>query len=115
MIMQPLAGPNAQGTIASNLVQMPTPRRLLLAALIALLPACTPMQWVKEDATPEQVAQDAAQCQNEAWREAQFRAWPPRYGRRRFGSFNDPFFEESRLADFCMRIKGYELVPAEDG
>jgi hypothetical protein len=73
------------------------------------------MQWVKADATPEQVAQDAAQCQNEAWREAQFRSWPSRYyGRRRYGSgFSDSFFEESRLADFCMRIKGYELVPAD--
>jgi hypothetical protein len=74
------------------------------------------MQWVKGDATPEQMAQDAAQCQDEAWREAQFRSWPSRnYGWRRYGGsgFSDPFFEESRLADFCMRIKGYELVPAE--
>ena len=27
--------------------------------------------------------------------------------------FGDRYFEESRLTDFCMRAKGYELVPAD--
>ncbi len=46
----------------------------------------------------------------------------PRYYRGRDGRlYNDPFwfnrqndtfFEESRLRDFCMRSKGYTLVPA---
>ena len=89
------------------------------------------MQWVKPDATPQQLSQDAAQCQQEAWREARLRAWLYRpigptivqdaQGRRIFvgpaSPFGDPFsdqlMEEARLESFCMRSKGYELVPAE--
>jgi hypothetical protein len=85
------------------------------------------MQWVKPDATAEQLRQDAAFCQREAWREARMRSWYHRpfapipfrdaAGRTIFvpGSygdpFGDPFLDESRLAQFCMRSKGYELQP----
>jgi hypothetical protein len=93
---------------------------------------CAPMQWVKTDATPAQASTDAAECQQAAWREAQMRAWhyPPfapfafrdRVGHPYFGwpygPFSDPFgnhfMEESRLAQFCMRSKGYELVPVPE-
>jgi hypothetical protein len=41
-------------------------------------------------------------------------------GRRFFGPygpyadpFGDPFLEEGRLTQFCMRSKGYELLPLE--
>ena len=88
------------------------------------------MQWVKEDATPAQLDADAAHCQQEAWREARFRAWawgPPlpimmrdMAGRpfvRHYSPFYDPFgeqfMEESRLAQFCMRAKGYRLEAVE--
>jgi len=88
------------------------------------------MQWVKPDATAEQATLDSATCQEAAWREARSRAWyyppfaPPfrdPLGRRMFGwsygpygdPFGDPYLEESRLAQFCMRNKGYELVPVE--
>lgn len=89
------------------------------------------MQWVKQDAGPEQLNLDAAQCQQEAWREASWRAWMYRplgpmmlrdaTGRRFLAwphsPFGDPFgdrlMEESRLAHFCMRAKGYQLVPVE--
>jgi hypothetical protein len=99
------------------------------AALAAA--ACTPMQWVKPDATPEQLDQDAARCQQEAWREARFRTWLYRpigptlvqdaQGRRFYvwpasplgDPFSDQLMEEARLESFCMRSKGYELVPAE--
>lgn len=89
------------------------------------------MQWVKQDAGPEQLNLDAAQCRQEAWREARWRGFlyrpfgmttplRDRHGRR-FGlpysplgdPFGDEFMEELRLADFCMRAKGYELVPVE--
>ena len=89
------------------------------------------MQWVKEDATPEQVEQDAITCQQDAWREARSRAWyypalasapfSDPFGRRFFGRpyatygdpFGDAYLEEGRLAQFCMRAKGYQLVPVE--
>ncbi len=104
---------------------------LRFLALLPLLAACTPMQWVREDATPQQLDADAAHCQQEAWREARFRAWawgPPlplvmrdAAGRpfvmRHYSPFHDPFgdplMEESRLAQFCMRSKGYRLEAVE--
>ena len=70
--------------------------------------------------------------QQEAWREAQWRSFLflDRYyggttivdsrGRHIFvpyAPFGDPFgdryLEESRLAQFCMRAKGYQLVPVD--
>jgi hypothetical protein len=104
---------------------------LLIAATSLATAACAPMQWVKADATPQQASTDAAACQQAAWREAQLRSWhyqpiAPLAFRHRFGypyfawpygPFSDPFgnhfMEESRLAQFCMRNKGYELVPVE--
>lgn len=89
------------------------------------------MQWVKQDAGPEQLNLDAAQCRQEAWREARWRSFlyrplgptllHDRHGRRFLGlpysplgdPFGDEFMEEARLADFCMRSKGYALVPVE--
>ena len=114
-------------------VQFPDmPRfRLLMPGLLVFAAGCTPMQWVRQDAGPEQVRQDEALCQREAWREASWRAWFYRpfgptlirdAGGRRFlawpyspfgDPFGDRFMEESRLASFCMRAKGYELVPVE--
>lgn len=105
-------------------------------ALVAFLAAgCTPMQWVKPHATSEQLNQDFAACQQEAWREARVRPWYYRplgptivqdqFGRRFFAwpgvpfggpfgdPFHDPFMEESRLAHFCMRAKGYALQAVE--
>jgi hypothetical protein len=88
------------------------------------------MQWVRPETSAAQLDQDAVQCQQDAWREAQWRAFMYRpfgptllsdgRGRRFFwphsplgDPFGDQFMEESRLAHFCMRAKGYELVPAE--
>jgi hypothetical protein len=104
-----------------------------LAAAAVLLAACTPMAWVKADATPEQLREDAVQCQQDAWREASLRSWyyqpfGPSFLRDRFGNrivtgpygvfpgpYGDPFMEESRLAQFCMRSKGYSLQRVEKG
>jgi hypothetical protein len=110
-------------------------RRLLPFALLTLLflAGCTPMQWVREGAVPatEVLETDSASCRQQAWREAQFRSWAYRpitpyvardsFGRRSvawpygpfYSPYGDPFFEESRLADFCMRAKGYDLVPVD--
>jgi hypothetical protein len=107
------------------------PARHGAAFLAMLLAACTPMQWVKQDATAEQLAADSEHCQNEAWREASFRSWAFRpaspillrdaAGRPfvawQHSPFSDPFgdrfMEESRLANFCMRAKGYRLEAVE--
>jgi hypothetical protein len=94
------------------------------------LSGCTPMQWVRPGASAEDFNQDIAQCRQDAWREAQWRSFMyrpfgpvvafDRFGRRHvllyspFGDpFGDPFIEESRLTHFCMRAKGYALVPIE--
>lgn len=107
------------------------PRLRFLPLVLLLAAGCAPLQWVKQDADPAQLEEDLAQCQQQAWREASWRAWLYRplgpvviqdlQGRRflvwphsAFGDpFGDRFFEESRLAHFCMRAKGYELVPAD--
>lgn len=101
-----------------------------VAAALLSLSACTPMQWVREDATATQLESDQAHCREEAWREARFRTWAFRPAApillrdaagRPFvawhGGFHDPFadsfLEESRLVHFCMRAKGYRLERVE--
>ena len=101
-------------------------RRLIALTLAAGLAACTPMQWVKPDASAEQIRMDEQACRQAAWREAQFQSflyqhpfqpmvvapgqviWPS-------GAMVDPYghqlLYENRLADFCMESKGYQLVP----
>lgn len=95
------------------------------------LTACTPMEWVRDDVTADEAQVDAELCREQAWREASWRPlhygnygpWVYRdpFGRRylawqpsHFGNpLHERFMEESRLADFCMRAKGYELAPVE--
>jgi hypothetical protein len=94
--------------------------------LFAFLPGCTPMQWVKPDASAEQFARDQQECQQAAWREASNRSYwhqqrmapvvGPGFALWPSGAFVDPFAhqiqEEGRLAQFCMESRGYQLVPA---
>jgi len=101
-----------------------------LLTLVALLAAagCASMEWVKDGATPEQIAEDSKQCQDSAWHETNLR-WARSFGAygpmqyqdsvgRRFlvwpwGPFSDPYgdryLEESRRTNYCMRARGYEL------
>lgn len=88
------------------------------------------MYWARQDASPDQAQTDMRECQQSAYLEAQRRfSWM--HGRmgpylhrdsmgRLFhvypaGPFSDPygeaFMEEHRLANFCMRSRGYQLVP----
>lgn len=103
------------------------PIALLAAAALA---ACAPMQWVKPDAAPEQLARDQSECQQHAQLKASATAglyrpadpyfvanpgggagvvWPS-------GATTDPYahqmLEEYRLGQACMESRGYELVPA---
>jgi hypothetical protein len=106
-------------------------RVAVLLALLLAAAGCAPLYWVRADTEPEQLERDMAQCRQQAWREASWRTWLYRpfgptviqdlNGRRflvwPYGPFSDPFgdrfFEEARLTDFCMRNKGYDLVPAD--
>ena len=104
-------------------------RRAVLVSLF-LLNACTPMQWQKADASPEQLRADEEACRTHAAREANLRAWHPHtmltpvFARDATGGgffvwpstpMVDPYghqlMEENRLAGFCMESKGYALVP----
>ncbi|HEV8110526.1 MAG TPA: hypothetical protein VGP97_23685 [Burkholderiales bacterium] len=90
-------------------------RGLILLVLIAAA-ACTPVEWSRKDTTPEQFGQDFRYCRQEAWLEAQWRS--SLFLNRQvvpFSAFGGPFgnayIDESRLTAFCLRAKGYELVP----
>src|SRR5262245_3114938 len=105
-------------------------KRLALLTLAACLPACAPMQWVKEGVSSEDFRRDQQECQQLAWREASARYWlyqpmgpvfvaDPRGGGAMVwpsGAVVDPYgyqmLEENRLAQFCMESKGYRLEPA---
>jgi hypothetical protein len=105
--------------------------RRFAALAFVLACGCTPMQWHKDDFSPEQFQRDELECRNAAWREANFRAWHyqsmlgPAVARDAAGRpflvyptspLVDPYgyqmMEESRLAQFCMEAKGYTLAPA---
>jgi len=87
--------------------------RLLLAAL--LLAGCTPLQWTRPDTDLPQTQADVADCQQRAFREAQWRSFAaPGY---RAGRWRDPFwgsryYDESWLTRFCMEVRGYQLEAA---
>jgi len=104
-----------------------------LASILLLASCAGALQWVKPDASAEQLAQDTRECRQQAWVEANSRAYAYRYygdlgayyypdpfGYHYFASpfaaypspWGNYFIEESRLADFCMRAKGYRLVEA---
>lgn len=102
---------------------------LVLCATALLVGACAPLHWTRAGAVPEQVQDDAAECRQRAWQEATLwtlhappwqyglglrsHLWPHRPLASGFRSpLDDPFFQESRLAAFCMESKGYQLTPA---
>ncbi len=123
--------PQGMNTAAMLAVQSAMRRLLGLVSLVALLAGCAPMDWTRSDATPEQLAADMRACREQAWRETTWNSFgyygamgpavfSDPFGRRYFGwpyyspfgdPFGDRFLEESRLTDFCMRAKGYELAP----
>ena len=106
--------------------------RRLIPLVLVVLAGCTSMQWVRPGSTLDELNLDLAYCRQEAWREAQWRSFSflnrsvgattivDSRGRRivvPYSPFGDPFgdayLEEWRLAHFCMRARGYELVPIE--
>ena len=104
---------------------------LVILAGVAALGGCTPMAWVKEDSTPEQVSEDLGRCQQDAWQESRaynwyYRPMSPAFiapvggrvvvspGAPYYDPFYDPAMQEVRLTQFCMKNKGYELKPVEE-
>lgn len=86
----------------------------LLAALAVV--GCTPMAYQKAGVTTAQAAADEQDCRSLAAREAPpLGMWLPGrpFGRGHRLTFGDPLLDrmqaERGLADFCMRVRGYEL------
>ncbi|MBS0547818.1 MAG: hypothetical protein JSR24_08720 [Proteobacteria bacterium] len=95
-------------------------RRILPFLMLLGVAACGLPQtrWEKPGVDEKATAADLVACRHAASQEA-FATYPfpygsPFFGYRRFGSFGyyeeNRFYAESRLANFCMRNKGYELV-----
>ena len=86
-------------------------RGVLLAAVV--LAGCAPLEWTRPDAAPEQARADAEDCQQRAWRESQLLSYgygpAYRWGRWRDPFWGDRYFDETRLARFCMEVRGYTL------
>jgi hypothetical protein len=82
--------------------------RPFLSLVLALLAcACSTSQWVQEGVTAEGADRDLIDCQRWAGREATLRA-EGFYGPTPPVPHGYRVLDEARLADFCMRAKGYE-------
>jgi len=99
-------------------------RALAMTVIAFLVAGCTPMQWQHAVSGMPPSQDDLNYCRQSAYYEAQRQAflndfmWPPfaydRSGVIRpvpFGSHRNRFFLEQDLFDYCMRAKGYRLVP----
>jgi hypothetical protein len=98
------------------------PAALPVALLLAVAGCGTPARWEKPGVTAEATAADAVDCRRAASQEAFVYSpygWaPPLWPGRRGYWLNwyqlqqsERFYAENRLTAFCMRNKGYELVP----
>lgn len=102
---------------------------LFLAVLLPLTACGGPTyRWDRAGATEESSRADQVECRraaaSEAFRQYVYEVGFPRLGPQYWGYQTRPeyfawrqrleaerFFYEHRLANFCMRNKGYELVP----
>jgi hypothetical protein len=94
--------------------------------LLAALAGCASAGWQKKDASAEQTRTDQKACEDAAFREANAKPLPyptmgpmilqdssgKRFNADRGAPFADPegtrYTREMRLADECMRKRGYE-------
>ena len=101
-----------------------------LAVLVLLVGGCASVEWTKPGVSADELAADTQQCQEVAWAESRGRyldrTYP--YGgvwlyqdplRRPFvgypytpygDPFTDPYMVQTRLTEFCMRSRGYDLA-----
>lgn len=98
---------------------------LIATCCMILSAGCTPMRWEHPAFGPEETGREAQECRQQAWAEAQRQSFMfggyfgPRFGRDRYGrlypryyaDFHERQFAEMQLNDFCMRNKGFALVP----
>jgi hypothetical protein len=89
-----------------------------LGALLLAVAACgAPSRWEKPGASAEMTSTDAVDCRRAASQEAFLynpSGLPPLWPyRRTWQQYQDSerFYAENRLTAFCMRNKGYELMP----
>ena len=103
------------------------PAGLVLA--LALLGACTPMEWTRSGADAATTESDLSACSRQAWMRAQSGAFygqsyliEPIVQRDRKGRpfvnwgtrpFPDPQVREQTLFNLCMRDRGYAYVPVK--
>ena len=94
-------------------------RKVVPFALLLTVAACSePARWEKAGVTAEMTSTDAVECRRSAAQESFLyqSGLPPPPGAYRRGHWQmyqdaDRFYAENRLTAFCMRSKGYELVP----
>ena len=92
------------------------PVTLLGAMLLAVAACAAPARWEKAGVSEEMTATDAVECRRAANQEAflYIPSPPVPWPYRRLNWQYDQtvrFYAENRLVAFCMRSKGYELVP----
>jgi len=96
---------------------------LPIVLLLAVAGCATPSRWEKPGVSEEALAHDMADCRQAAAQES-MRVYPYGYGygwpywggRTNYMLWqqrqeSDRFYAENRLREFCMRNKGYALVP----
>ena len=91
---------------------------LTLGAVILGLSACAGVRWQKSDGNDTALAQDLAACRRQAQNKAGITGslgpstpMDPRFGGPSGPSQADLMMQESQALGFCMRDKGYALVP----
>lgn len=83
---------------------------MILLLGVAGLVACTPVTWYKQGGSPALANSDHADCSYAAWREAASMEIMIA-GRAAPESRHALPPMESDLTAFCMRAKGYDLIP----
>src|SRR5262245_53500895 len=87
-------------------------RHLVVVALMApLLAACESYEWQRPGTAAAAIEEDLRYCREEAGLEAN-RSYGLLGGRARWGSGSSTLPQQNRLADFCMRNRGYTRVKA---
>jgi hypothetical protein len=87
-----------------------------LALMLAVAGCASPERWEKSGVSVEMTATDAGECRRAASQEAFLYIpsppvpWPYRRLNWQYDQ-TERFYAENRLVAFCMRSKGYELVP----